>query len=260
VPYGEDDLGPIEVGKTTGEEIRARFGDPSEKYAQGKWWVYHEQREMSQWVWFFCVQTGCGVGDFGGDERLYSLIIEFSEEGVLFRTTVVREKEPCSEDGSVCYRDGQLELARDDEAPLVDSLRSCAVVIYGQTSAMKLGSVWIHITGGDEPPITIEYRRPPVAGSSNVRSHITGDEAPVGHLTDRSALYVPLKPGQFKIRAVSPIVENITKPIELQCARGEVFFVRLLYEEPNASSFIIVGSRLGRNETVDRSVRLLRDP
>lgn len=259
-PYSEDDFGPIEVGKTTGEEIFARFGEPSEKYAQGKWWVYHEKREMSQWIWFFCVQTGCGGGDLGGDERLYTLMINLSEEGVLQRATVVHEKEPCSEDGSVCFRDGQLELAWDDEAGSIDSLGSCSVIIYGQTSAMKLGSVWIHISGGDEPPIVVEYRRPPVVGSSNVRSHITGNEAPVGSLTDRSVLHVPLKPGQFKVRAVSPILGDIAKSIELMCSRGVVHFAKLLYEEPNASSFAIVGPSLGRDEIANRSVRLLRDP
>ena len=259
VPYGEDDLGPVEVGKTTGEEIYARFGEPSEKYAQGKWWVYHAKREMTQWFWFFCAQTGCGGGDFGGGDRLYTLIIEFNEVGVLQKTTVVREKQPCSRDGSVCYREGQMESAWDDEEPLMDHFGTCTVIIYGRTSAMRLGNVWIHITSGDEAPTVIEYRRPPAAQSSNVRTHMTGGEAPVGHLTDRSVLQVHLNEGQFEIRAISPIVDDITKSIVLQCARGETHFVRLLYEEPNASSFMIVGSRLGRNETRDRSLRLLRD-
>ncbi|MBT8108652.1 MAG: hypothetical protein KJP17_10475 [Gammaproteobacteria bacterium] len=258
-PFGEEVIGTVEVGETTRQEILARIGEPAESYAQGGWWVYHATREMTEWFAVICVPNGeCGASDFGGDDRPYSLLIEFNEENVLQNTIVVHEKKPCSRDGSVCYREGAIELARANAMPLVSRPGACAVIIYGRTPALRF-DVRIHIAG-DEAPTVIEYRRPlDSRWSRSRRTHYPGGEAPVGYLTDRSFLQVPLKEGQYEIRTISALVSEAVGAIELHCARGEVHFGRLLYEEPNVSSFEFVDPQLGRDELRDRSLRLLPD-
>ena len=258
-PFGEVVIGSVEVGETTGEEILARIGEPSEKYAHGRWWAYHTTREMSEWFALICVPNGeCAWGDFGEGERPYSLIIEFNDKNVLQKTAVVHEKNPCSRDGSVCFHEGSIELGWATEVPLENHVGACDVIIYGRTPAMQF-DVRIHIAGGETPTV-IEYRRPLNSQwSRSTRSHYPGGETPIGRLTDESFIQVPLKEGRYEIRIISPLISEAAGAIELDCARGEMHFVRLLHETPNDSSFMFVDPELGRSEIRGRSLRLLPD-
>jgi len=258
VPFREDVIGSVEIGKTTREEIRVKIGEPAKKFADGRWWVYNATREMSEWFWFFCAQTGCGGGDLGGGKRLYSLIIEYDEESALKKTTVVHEKKPCSRDGSICYREGLLDIAWDSEESLVNFPGACSLTIYGQTPALRF-DVWIRLTGNDGPTM-IEYKRSaPSNRSHSVHTHVAGVGSPSGRLSDEYFVQLPMEAGQFEVRAIAPTMDMAAEPIELNCTGAETHFVKLLCEGPDISSLVSVGAELGRNDIRGRSLRLLPD-
>lgn len=258
-PFRDEASGSAETGMSTRADIKAKLGEPQERYANGRWWLYHSDREMAEWIWLLCVQTGCVGGPIGEGERRYTLIIEFDEEDFLQNTVVVDEKNPCSQEGSVCYQEGQLEMAWHKTSPLSNRLDSCTLVIYGRTFAMQTGNAWIEIDNG-ETTMAIEYR----AGSTNqwtstVRTHIAGVGSTLGDLTDRAILKMSLQDGRYKLDVTVPMMASPAEPIELRCVPGETFFVRLLYETPDEVSFASVEPRLGNKEIEGQPVRLLRD-
>jgi outer membrane protein assembly factor BamE (lipoprotein component of BamABCDE complex) len=258
-PFRGEVSGSAETGMSTKADIRARLGEPQERYADGRWWLYHSNREMAEWFWLFCAQTGCAGGPIGEGERRYTLIIEFDEEGFAQNTVVVDEKNPCSQEGSVCYQDGQLELAWHKTSPLSNRPDSCTLVIYGRTVAMQTGNAWIEIDDG-ETTTAIEYRQGLTnKWTSTVRTHIAGVGSPLGDLTDRAILQMSLQDGRYKLNVTIPMMVSPPEPIELRCVPGETYFVRLLYETQGEVSLALVEPRLGQEEIKGQPVRFLRD-
>ena len=258
-PFGEDVTGSVQLGVTRKPEVRDLIGDPPETYANGRWWVYHSNRRMAEWFWFFCAQTGCGGGAFGEGERRYSLVAEFDEAGLLQETIVVDEKQPCARDNSICYRKGQLELAWSSDSSLPDFPATCSLILYGRTPALPFSSAWIRIDGAGAST-AIEYRHTPTnRSSSNVRTHVAGAGSAAGTLTDTTHLHMPLREGSYVLRVIFPVMGESTEPIQLECLRGETHFVRLLYEAPSAASFTRVEPPDSRADIRGRALRLLRD-
>lgn len=255
-----DEVNGSETGITTRAKIQAKLGEPSEGFAHGRWWLFHSDRQMTEWFGLICLPPGgCASGPFGGEERRYTLITEFDEEDVLQDAIIVDEKKPCSEDGSVCYREGQLEIAWNNASPLPNPRDTCALVIYGRTPAMKFSDAWVRVDGGDAPMV-VAYLRPPTnKWSSYVRTHITGVGEPIGTLTDETYLRMYLQEGLYKLQTIVPITSDFTESIELRCVRGETHFVRLLYETPNVASLTSVEPMLGREDIRGRQLRLLQD-
>ena len=107
-PYGSQSIGFIVPNETSREEASATLGAPVRVFSNGRWWLYQSDRRMTEWFWFFCMQTGCGGDEFGGALRLYSLIIEFSDDDIVSNLIVVTDKRPCSKDEVICYVDEKL--------------------------------------------------------------------------------------------------------------------------------------------------------
>jgi len=116
-PFGREATGFIDPGNTPKAEIEAKLGSEFQESADARWWVFHADRRMSEWFWFICVgggslgaPVGCDGGDFGGKHHRYSLVIQFDELDIVKNTAVVSEKNPCTDDMTLCYRDGVLTV------------------------------------------------------------------------------------------------------------------------------------------------------
>ena len=67
---------------------------------------------MTTWFYFVGALAGGGsAGEFGGDNRIYSLIVEFSDDDIVSNLMVVTDRHPCSKDKAICYVDGNLIAA-----------------------------------------------------------------------------------------------------------------------------------------------------
>lgn len=112
-PYGSQSIGFVVLHETSRSEVSAALGAPAREFSDGRWWLYQSDRRMTAWFWFIATPGGADGGEFGGDVRIYSLIIEFSDDDVVGNLTVVTDQKPCADDKAVCYVDGRLTVVQE---------------------------------------------------------------------------------------------------------------------------------------------------
>jgi hypothetical protein len=141
-PYGSQSIGLIVLNETSREEASATLGAPVRVFSNGRWWLYQSDRRMTEWIWFFCAQTGCGGGEFGGALRLYSLLLEFGDEDVVSNLTVLTDQHPCTDDETVCYADGRLTV--------VHEFATAARIYSDESSYATLTDIQLQALRGEE--------------------------------------------------------------------------------------------------------------
>ena len=107
-PYGSKSIGFVVLNETPRTEVSATLGKPVRVFSKGRWWLYQSDRRMTAWLWFIATPGGADGVEFGGDTLIYSLIIEFGDDGMVSDMTVVTDQRPCSKDEVICYVDSKL--------------------------------------------------------------------------------------------------------------------------------------------------------
>lgn len=107
-PYGSKSIGFIVLNETSRTAVSTTLGAPVRVFSDGRWWLYQSDRRMTEWFWFIATPGGADGGEFGGDNRIYSLIIEFGNDDIVSNLTVVTDQRPCSKDEVICYVDSKL--------------------------------------------------------------------------------------------------------------------------------------------------------
>ena len=111
-PYGNQSIGFIVLNETPRTDLSATLGAPIRTFANGRWWLYQSDRRMTTWFLFVGALAGGGSAtEFGGHIRIYSLIVEFSDNDIVSNLIVITDRDPCSKDKSICYADGELIVA-----------------------------------------------------------------------------------------------------------------------------------------------------
>lgn len=151
-PFTAETLAPIQVGKTTREEVRELFShwqyetDDGVKIAKiepletpdASSWSFALNRQIGDIGYVGLVAYGFAVLPvWGGNEDNYEhnwVLLDFSEDDTVAAVHVGHESAPC-EAGRVCYRDGRfLVMATEDAASVARSRHpaggTCSLFIY----------------------------------------------------------------------------------------------------------------------------------
>ena len=112
-PYGSQATEFIVSDKTSRTEVSSVLGAPVRIFSDGRWWVYHSERQMTSWSILYASTMGVGGIGFGGDTLIYSLLIEFDDTDVVKDLAVITDKQPCTNHERLCYGDGVLKVAKE---------------------------------------------------------------------------------------------------------------------------------------------------
>ena len=226
-PFGDEVVGFAELGKTTKKEVEESLGPPGETYANGKWWVFHADRRMTEWFAFMCGPYGpCSGGEFGGDLRQYHLLLKFNEDETVHQVFFLDEKRPCDELGIVCFEKGVLEVRHHASQGTSVAPEHCAVFLYVQESDLPHTAVFVQI---DYVDVRIRYM-------------------------NNGAYYrVDLTPGAHNLSVGADA-------ISLDCDTHEKFYVRIVHDKSYRPSFQVTPIDIGRKQIADRRLSLLQDP
>lgn len=224
-PFTAETLAPIQIGKTTREEVRELFShwqfetDDGVQIAKieplgspdASSWIFPLNRQVGDIGYVGLIAYGFVVGPvWGGKEDNYEhnwVLVDFNDDDTVVAVRVGQESAPC-EVGRVCYRDGRfLEMATEDVAAVARSSvpvgGACSLFIY---SDKKLDSL-IEVSDGSRDERQLWHdtflRLEVLPGQGGV-------SAAVDHLTAR-------------VRADDPA--KIDLPAD--CADGEVRYIML---------------------------------
>ena len=153
MPFQNEEIGPVIVGRTTTKAVIQLFGEPEGKFSNGHWWVYHENRKMTEWLIVMCAGYGaCGGDTLGGEVRQYSLILEFGDDELLDSFNVVNDDEPCGEAKSVCFVNGLVEIPNRSNIDLQLPAAHCAVAIFSHKPSSPRTAIDIRIDATEGAP------------------------------------------------------------------------------------------------------------
>lgn len=233
-PFREEDIPPLIVGSTTKTEVLDLLGEPEASFQNGQWWVYNEDRKMTEWLVIMCAGYGaCGGDTFGGDVRQYSLILEFDNE--LFKALyVVKEDDPCGPDNSVCLVDVLLEIPDISSVDIQVPDDHCLVAIFSNKPSSPLTAVYIRMSA-------LEGR-------------------PIRFLSDTSVLYLHVPIGANRISVKANLLEGEFSAVEyLECASGQTYFFEFSHPQMHQASFSMVEESRGRQEIEKRRLAIPPD-
>jgi len=151
-PFTAETLAPIQLGRTTREEVRELFSDWQYETDDGvktaklepletpdsSSWSFALNRQVGDIGYVGLVAYGFVVGPvWGGNEDNYEhnwVLLDFNEDDTVAAVHMGQEMAPC-EAGTVCYRDGRfVEMATEDAAGIARSRQpaggTCSLILY----------------------------------------------------------------------------------------------------------------------------------
>lgn len=259
-PFTPERLAPIQLGRTTQDEVRAMFGnwtyetDDGIQTAHivpqisddGRLWVFGLPRQVGDIAYaglvaYFPVILPVLVGKQDNYEN-YWVVVEFNDDATVSSIRIAKENAPCV-DGGVCYRDGQLLLiageavsrAARSNGPPNDA---CVLFSYADDAL--------------DVPLTISYRDRTDRLASKVAFLRT--ELPPGH----STVCATGKASEPQSEAIS------TVDVDVVCAANEVLYIelsrrhgRIIAKPTNEST----GARaLAKRHIVERAIQTVTPP
>lgn len=118
-PFRADIVGFIEPGATTRVEVEDALGTPFYEFSDGRWWAYCADRGTADWLWVILSPDGAGGGTFSGENKQYSLVIRFRDNDIVNKVVVVKDKDGCTRDGTICHKCGYLEVIQDGKKTIL---------------------------------------------------------------------------------------------------------------------------------------------
>jgi len=224
-PFLEDDLTGIVVGATSRSESLIQLGSPLETFVNGRWAVWHADRQLTEWFVFIGTQAGAGAATIGGGIDRYTLILEFDDHDFVSNSIVVHEKGPCSETSILCYRDSALELGHKIEKTIPVPDGHCRICMYFWSPEIRDQPVHLGIEPGG-----VRYR-----------------------LDDNGKYYrLDMPVAAYTAKAMGFFEElEFYDSTNLDCLPGERVYLRIVHEMPQRAALDEVGAEFADAELVD---------
>ena len=224
-PFQDEEIGFVEVGKTTRQEVNAKLGQPQVSRADGSLVAYGEARAVASLLGAVYM----GSGQIMPIETFHYVIVRYDADDVVTAFDIVRDRDGCTSDGICIEAAFKTVEARGWWYDVESALTDLSTIILAPTD-----------NDGDAKRFPVEANRCGVY-VYETRTGMPGHKAlsisrpgrPSTPINSHTYLYWMQSPGPVSLDSVEfdvtfPNQEFPTvQPLDFECAAGNLYFVKV---------------------------------
>ena len=234
-PFQEEEIGFLEIGATSKQEVKDSIGEPIKSFLQGQWWVYRAHQKMSEWAVLVSVGTGGGAWDIGGQIRQYDLLINFNDGDVVNHFVVLTPGSSCIPEFGVCYSEGFFTFLDSPSKESAIQSSQCVIHLFVSNNVDEFRPLWIEVDDFEPATAFIEH--------------------------DRDYILIDLASGHHEIElSIDFLTRVFSENINLDCKNLDKHsYIAVQFEGSDKASATLVSSLKGRQQVAGRHAHLLAD-